>query len=152
MHTEKQKRFIDFYIETGNATEAARLAGYKQPQVQGHQNLEKLRDTIDEKLAAKNDERVAKGDEVLRFLSSVMRGEVTEDTLIFVGKGMQELQDKGASVRDRTEAAKQLAKRYGLDRSETEQGTAQYSQMAEFIQIVRTPLPGHKINTDEDDE
>ena len=26
--TEKQKRFCDFYIETGNAAEAARLAGY----------------------------------------------------------------------------------------------------------------------------
>ena len=28
--TEKQKRFCDFYIETGNAAEAARLAGYSE--------------------------------------------------------------------------------------------------------------------------
>ena len=27
--TEKQKRFADYYIETGNATESARRAGYK---------------------------------------------------------------------------------------------------------------------------
>ena len=26
---EKQKRFVDFYIQTGNASEAARLADYK---------------------------------------------------------------------------------------------------------------------------
>lgn len=29
--TVKQQRFVDFYIETGNATEAARKAGYKKP-------------------------------------------------------------------------------------------------------------------------
>lgn len=28
--TEKQKRFIDFYIETGNGAEAARRAGYSE--------------------------------------------------------------------------------------------------------------------------
>lgn len=28
--TLKQKRFVDYYLETGNATEAARRAGYKQ--------------------------------------------------------------------------------------------------------------------------
>ena len=27
--TEKQKRFIDYYIETGNASKASELAGYK---------------------------------------------------------------------------------------------------------------------------
>ena len=28
--TEKQKRFIDYYIETANATESARRAGYSE--------------------------------------------------------------------------------------------------------------------------
>ena len=40
--TPKQKAFADYYIELGNATEAARRAGYKKPNVQGSQNLEKL--------------------------------------------------------------------------------------------------------------
>lgn len=48
--TPKQKAFCDYYIETGNATEAARKAGYKQPHVQGQQNLEKLRKYIDERM------------------------------------------------------------------------------------------------------
>ena len=29
--TPKQSAFADYYIETGNATEAARRAGYKKP-------------------------------------------------------------------------------------------------------------------------
>ncbi|MBR3746771.1 MAG: terminase small subunit [Selenomonadaceae bacterium] len=27
---ERQKRFVDFYIQTGNASEAARMAGYSK--------------------------------------------------------------------------------------------------------------------------
>ena len=39
--TEKQKRFADYYIETGNGTEAAVKAGYskKTARVIGQENL-----------------------------------------------------------------------------------------------------------------
>ena len=119
--TEKQKRFIDFYIETGNATEAARKVGYKGKNLDnvGSENLGKLGIHIQTKMKAKDSQRIAKGDEVLQFLTSVMRGEMTEEVPLFVGKGFQELESKGASIRDRTEAAKQLAKRYGLDQPES---------------------------------
>ena len=133
MLTEKQKRFIDYYIQTANATVAARLAGYKQPQVQGHENLTKLRNQIDAKLAAKEDVRIANGDEVLRHLTATMRGEVSEDSPIFVGKGVQELVSKGASVRDRLEAAKQLAKRYGLDGRQSSGEFEDLTPLAELI-------------------
>ncbi len=49
------------------------------------------------------DARVAKGDEVLRFFSSVMRGEVKDQF------GLD------SQLSDRIDAAKQLQKRYGLD-------------------------------------
>ena len=40
--TPKQKAFADNYIANGgNATDAARKAGYKQPEVQGYENLRK---------------------------------------------------------------------------------------------------------------
>lgn len=40
--TAKQKLWIEHYLITRNASEAARLAGYKQPACVGHQNLIKL--------------------------------------------------------------------------------------------------------------
>ena len=42
--TEMQKRFIDYYIETANATEACKKAGYKGKNLNriGSQNLSKL--------------------------------------------------------------------------------------------------------------
>lgn len=107
--TEKQKKFIDYYVETGNATEAARRTGYKQPQVQGSQNLEKLRDFIDERLKPDEDKRIADANEVLQYLTAVMRGEV-KDTFDF-----------DTSVRDRNKAAELLGKRHRLFVDKVEQ-------------------------------
>ena len=42
--TEKQKRFIDYYVETANATESAKRAGYSSKTAKniGAENLTKL--------------------------------------------------------------------------------------------------------------
>ncbi len=112
--TEKQKRFIDYYIETGNCSEAARLAGYsvKCSEQIGAQNYTKLKEFIDIELAKKQSSRIASQDEVLEYLTRVIRGEETEVVFIpFEGE-----QEKPPSIKDRNDAAKQLARVYGLDR------------------------------------
>lgn len=112
--TEKQKRFIDFFIQTGNQTEAARLAGYKSPHVQGAQNYEKLRKFIDERLAKIESNRIAKDTEVMQYLTAVLRGEETEKVLIGLGEGAQGITDKQVMAKERIKAAELLGKRYGL--------------------------------------
>ena len=101
--TEKQKRFIDYYIETANATEAAIRAGYSKKTAKqiGSENLAKLDYFIKSKLEAKDRERIASQDEVLEFLTRVIRNE--------------ELDQFGldASLKDRLESAKLLGQRYG---------------------------------------
>lgn len=103
---EKQKAFADYYIETLNATESAKRAGYseKTADVQGCRLLTNvnLQHYIQERLASKEAERIASQDEVLEFLTSVMRGEVKDQL------GLE------APVKDRNKAAELLAKRYGL--------------------------------------
>jgi len=116
--TEKQKRFADYYIETGNATEAARKAGYKGKNLNklASENLAKLdiRTYIDEQIAKKDAERIAKQDEILAYLSSIMRGEHTEQTLRGVGEGAQVIDDIDISAKDRIKAAELLGKRYAM--------------------------------------
>ncbi len=109
--TPKQKAFADYYIETGNATEAARRAGYKKPNVQGSQNLEKLsiKSYIEERVKALDEKRIAKGEEVLQYLTSVMRGEEKDQF------GLD------PSLQDRTKAAELLGKRYRLFVDKVEQ-------------------------------
>ena len=116
--TEKQKRFIDYFVETGNQTEAARLAGYKKPHVQGAQNLDKLRGEIDKKIQELDNKREASAQEVIEYLTSVMRGELHEETIVVEGKGDHRSEAKKISkepaIKDRNKAAELLGKRFSL--------------------------------------
>ena len=100
--TPKQKSFADEYLICGNATEAARKAGYKQPHVQGSQNLEKLSVSsyIAERQKQIESSRIADVKEVMEFYSAVMRGEVKDQF------------DMDASLTDRLSAGRELMKRY----------------------------------------
>lgn len=101
--TEKQKRFIDYYIETANATESAKRAGYSAKTAKniGAENLTKLNFFIQEKLQEKENNRIASQDEVLEYLTKVMRGQIKDQF------------DLDASLQDRTKCAELLGKRYG---------------------------------------
>lgn len=124
--TEKQKRFADHFVETGNATEAAVLAGYnpKTARVIGAQNLSKLniREYIDARIAEKDSARIAKQDEILQFLTNILRGEVKEQFPLGLGMGEQQLVKKELDGKDRIKAAELLGKRYGMwvDRQQLE--------------------------------
>ena len=101
-----QKAFADYYIECGNATEAAKRAGYSEKTAYaiGNENLNKLE--ISEYIAARMEEqtkkRVADANEVIEFYTAVMRGEVKDQF------GLD------SSLSDRLKAADSLAKRLAV--------------------------------------
>lgn len=127
--TEKQKRFIDYYLELGNASEAARQAGYSAKIANriATENLSKpvIKDAIDARLKELEDARIAKVNEVLQFLTSTLRREVTEPHIVVEGTGDgcsdARVIELGPSIRDRIEAGKQLLKRYPTELDEQEQ-------------------------------
>lgn len=104
MLTPKQQAFADYYIECGNATEAARRAGYSEDSARqiGAENLTKP--SISEYISARMEEeakkRVADANEVIEFYTAVMRGEVKDQF------GLD------ASLSDRLKAGDSLMKRY----------------------------------------
>ncbi len=120
--TPKQKAFAEYYIELGNATEAAVKAGYNKKTARqiGCENLTKLdiKNYIDEKMKELETKRIAKADEVLQYLTKVMRGEETEQVVVTenIGDFMSEAKiiDKELSAKDRIKAAELLGKRYRL--------------------------------------
>ena len=125
--TEKQRRFVDYYVETGNATEAARRAGYKNPNKASAQNMVKdgICAAVSSRLKELEDKRIAKVDEVMKFLTSTLRGEVEEERIVVEGPGdgwsdarIIRVQE---SARDRLEAAKSLLKRYPMQLDAKEQ-------------------------------
>lgn len=123
--TEKQQRFADEYIICLNATQAAIKAGYARRSAGqiGEQNLKKLeiKSYIDERLEQLKSEKVADQREVLEFLTSAMRGEVTEPLAILDGDGMQRLVDVRPNVATRKAAAELLGKRYRMWTDKVEQ-------------------------------
>ena len=124
--TLKQKKFADEYIVSGNATESAIKAGYSKKTANriGSENLSKLdiKNYIDERLKEIESEKIADQQEVLKYLSAVMRGEMTEQTLKSVGDSGQVITENDVGAKDRIKAAELLGKRYRLwtDKSEVE--------------------------------
>ena len=92
--TVKQEKFVDFYVETGNATESAIRAGYSKrtAAVIGQENLRKpyIRKAIAARLKELESKRVATAKEVMEFLTSTMRGEIKEEVVVsdFLGDGV----------------------------------------------------------------
>ncbi|MGX7359679.1 terminase small subunit [Dolosigranulum pigrum] len=120
--TQKQKKFADEYIISGNATESARKAGYSESTAGaiGHENLTKpkIREYIDKRLEEHEDEQIAKQDEILKFLTSVMRGELREEQL---SSGTGYAVEMSTSIKDRIKASELLGKRHAMWTDRVEQ-------------------------------
>lgn len=116
--TDKQKRFCDEYLIDCNATQAAIRAGYspKTAKQTGCENLAKpdLKAYIDERLEEMHNEKTADAQEVLEYLTSVMRGEHKEQVLKLIGDGIQTISDIDVGAKDRIKAAELIGKRYGM--------------------------------------
>lgn len=101
--TKKQKRFCEEYIKTANASASAVAAGYskKTAGAIGAENLKKPQITayIKKRIDEQDATLVADSNEILKFYTAVMRGEVKDQF------GLD------SSLTDRLKAADSLAKR-----------------------------------------
>lgn len=136
--TEKQKRFVDEYIIDCNATQAAIRAGYKAANAgRNADSLMKnplIKEMLEARMAEKRDDLIAKQDEVLRYLTSVMRRELKETVVVTLSEEVDDFvpDENGkpkrvrkkkevpatveipAKLSDSNKAAELLGKRYSL--------------------------------------
>lgn len=131
--TEKQKRFCDEYLIDCNATRAAIRAGYAestasnacywinweadQRQVRAGRKSQykpEVAEYIAEQLAQMHNKNTADAQEVVEYLTSVLRGESRSSVLAFVGEGVQRVVEKPPDEREKLKAAELLGKRYAL--------------------------------------
>ena len=84
--TAKQQRFCDEYLIDLNATQAAIRAGYseKTAGVIAAENLKKpiISEYIEKRMAEKEEALIAKQDEVMKYLTAVMRRELSEHVVV----------------------------------------------------------------------
>lgn len=120
--TAKQQRFCDEYLIDLNATQAALRAGYsaKTAYRTGADNLKKpqIQAFLGARMKEKESELIAGQDEVLRYLTGVMRGETQAEVIVVenVGDYRSEARavQKAPDEKERLKAAELLGKRYGL--------------------------------------
>lgn len=102
--TARQKAFCDYYLKLGNATEACRKAGYKGKNLKtiASENLTKLnvKQYLEQRMSKMDKKRIASAEEVLEFLTRVMRGQEKDQFGLDL------------TMSDRLKAAESLGKRY----------------------------------------
>lgn len=123
--TEKQQKFADEYIIDCNATRAYKAAypNVKKDNVAAAAGARLLRIVkvaayIEEKLAEISDQKTAKAQEVMEYLTSVMRGESTASVVVVegYGEGCSEAKiiEKPPDEKERLKAAELLGRRYAM--------------------------------------
>lgn len=120
--TRKQQRFADEYLVDANATQAAIRAGYSEKTAysQGQRLLKnvEVKKYIEQQLERIHNEKIADAQEVMMYLTSVLRGESLSEIVVVEGTGdgrsdakrMMKLPDE----RERLKAAELIGKRYGM--------------------------------------
>ena len=118
----RQKAFCEYYVASGNATEAAIKAGYKEKYARkiGSENLTKMdiKTYVKELMDKVESERIATAEEVLQNLTAMMRGEIQEEVVVVEGEGdgfsSARIMKKQVSAKERIKAAELLGKRHAL--------------------------------------
>jgi len=122
LKNERRERFCKELIIDGNQTQAYIRAGYSP---RGANKLaarlmanDGVRARVAELMAEKDAELIAKGDEVLKYLTAVMRGETEAEVVVVegTGDGCSDARciKKAPDEKERLKAAELLGKRYGL--------------------------------------
>lgn len=129
----RQKKFADYYLKSFNATDAAKKAGYSEKTAAaiGYENLRKpeIAAYIRERTRAQDTQIVADANEVMAFLTAVMRGEVKDQF------GLD------ASLADRLRAGADLMKRYPADK----QQALPMEGVQSLAELLRSPQPNRSI-------
>ena len=117
MLTARQQKFCDEYLISGNATQSAIKAGYSEKTANrmASENLSKpvIKKYIEEHMEQMHSEKIATAEEVLQYLTSVMRGESRSHEIVVDSDGAR-VMSKPPSEKDRLKSAELIGKRYGI--------------------------------------
>lgn len=142
--TLKQKKFADEYIISGNATDAAKKAGYSEKTANriATENLSKpvIKLYIDQRIKELDDKKIAKQEEVLQYLTSVLRGE-SKSAIVVVegcGDGYSEARTvkKTPDEKERLKAAELLGKRYRIFSEKSEVEEEQLDKLDKILGVI----------------
>ena len=148
--TEKQKIFADEYLIVLNATRAYKVAypRVKNDKVAAAAAARLLRNVnvkiyISDQLERIHNEKTADAQEVMEYLTAVLRGESTAHEIVVegIGDGMSKakVMEKNPSEKERLKAAELLGRRYSLfaDKLEVSGLESEQTKLDDLIRQMR---------------
>lgn len=141
--TENQKRFCDYYLESSNGADAY-MKAYTSCKKDGtaRANASRLLANaniiayLNQRRLQMDEERIAKPEEVLKYFTSVMRGEIKDQF------------DLDAPLQERTKAATELAKRYRLYDAKDNKSLSEYEIKEKDLELERLRLQNEKLRAE----
>lgn len=126
----RQKKFADNYVASGNAEQSAIDAGYSERYARGnaYKMVAKsgIKEYIEKQMEKLEKKKIAKADEVLIYLTSLLRGEELEEEIVVEGTGegtsKASTMKKEVSHKDRIRAGELIGRRYGLWKDDLDKG------------------------------
>lgn len=119
--TEKQRLFADEYLKDLNGTRAYKtiyttIKNDNVAAVRANTLLKQkdISDYISKRLEEIHNENTADIQEVMEYLTSVLRGKSASAILMMSGNGMQKVTEKPPDEKERLKAAELLGKRFGM--------------------------------------
>lgn len=119
--TEKQRLFADEYLKDLNGTRAYKtiyttIKNDNVAAVRANALLKQkdISDYISKRLEEIHNENTADIQEVMEYLTSVLRGKSASAVLMMSGNGMQKVTEKPPDEKERLKAAELLGKRFGM--------------------------------------
>lgn len=119
--TEKQKLFADEYLKDLNGTRAYKqiyknvkndnVASARASKLLKQQDIAQY---IEKRLEEIHNENTADIQEVMEYLTAVMRGKTVSNVLSLCGDGFQKVIEKPPDEKERLKAAELLGKRFGM--------------------------------------
>lgn len=121
MYDRKQRLFADEYLKDLNGTRAYKtiyttIKNDNVAAVRANTLLKQkdISDYISKRLEEIHNENTADIQEVMEYLTSVLRGESASAVLMMSGNGMQKVTEKPPDEKERLKAAELLGKRFGM--------------------------------------
>lgn len=141
--TDNQKRFCDYYLESGNGEDAYMKAYTScKKETTARANASRLLTKaniiayLNQRRAQMDEERIAKPEEVLKYFTAVMRGEIKDQF------------DLEAPLQERTKAATELAKRYRLYDAKDNKSLSEYEMKEKELELERLKLQNEKLKAE----
>lgn len=116
--TPKRERFVEEYLIDTNGAKAAIRAGYSpktaKEQAMKLMKVPEVQQAIAKRLEALSSAKIADVQEIMEYLTTVMRGETAVPILMLCGRGVQKVVYRPPTCMERLRAAELLGKRYRL--------------------------------------